>query len=84
MTHYRSRPQPRARLPGSLSFWAYFPGPPRARRVPGPGGSPPPGGAALQYSLLVNTGTIEEMRVRPFNGQEWERQYPQGHGEYDR
>lgn len=30
----------------------------------------------------VDPGTIEELTVRPFNGQEWESQYPQGRGEY--
>jgi hypothetical protein len=32
----------------------------------------------------LDPGTLEEMIVKPFNGREWERQYPQGRGEYDR
>jgi len=30
----------------------------------------------------LDPGTIEELTVRPFNGQNWEGQYPQGRGEY--
>lgn len=32
----------------------------------------------------LDPGTLEEMIVKPINGREWERQYPQGRGEYDR
>jgi hypothetical protein len=32
----------------------------------------------------LDTGTLEEMTVIPCNGREWERQYPQGRGEYTR
>jgi len=32
----------------------------------------------------LDPGTLEEMTVRPFNGQEWEQQYPEGRGDYDR
>jgi hypothetical protein len=32
----------------------------------------------------LDPGTIAEMTVRPFNGQEWEQQYPEGHGQYAR
>jgi hypothetical protein len=32
----------------------------------------------------LDAGTLEQMTVRPFNGQDWERQYPEGHGDYDR
>jgi hypothetical protein len=32
----------------------------------------------------LDPGTLEEMTVKPFNGREWERQYPQGRGEYAR
>ena len=31
----------------------------------------------------LDPGTLE-MTVKPFNGREWEQQYPEGHGEYDR
>ena len=31
----------------------------------------------------LDAGTIEEMTVRPFNGREWEAQYPKGRGEYN-
>ena len=30
----------------------------------------------------LEPATVEEMTVTPFNGREWERQYPQGRGEY--
>ncbi len=30
----------------------------------------------------LDAGTIREMSIRPFNGQEWEKQYPKGRGEY--
>lgn len=30
----------------------------------------------------LDAGTIEELTVRSFNGQEWEKQYPKGRGEY--
>ncbi len=30
----------------------------------------------------VDAGTIQEMSIRPFNGKEWEKQYPKGRGEY--
>jgi hypothetical protein len=32
----------------------------------------------------LDPGTLEEMTVRPFNGQEWEKQYPEGRGDYAR
>jgi hypothetical protein len=32
----------------------------------------------------LDPGTLTEMTVRKFNGREWEQQYPQGHGEYQR
>lgn len=32
----------------------------------------------------LDAGTVEEMTVRPFNGQEWEKGYPQGRGQFDR
>ena len=30
----------------------------------------------------LDAGTIEGLTIRPFNGQEWEKQYPKGKGEY--
>jgi hypothetical protein len=30
----------------------------------------------------IDPGTIEELTVRPFDGRDWERQYPKGRGEY--
>jgi hypothetical protein len=30
----------------------------------------------------LDAGTVEDMTVRPFNGREWEKQYPQGRGTY--
>jgi hypothetical protein len=30
----------------------------------------------------LDPGTVESMAVEPFNGREWERQYPRGRGEY--
>jgi hypothetical protein len=30
----------------------------------------------------LDAGTLEEMTITPFNGQEWERQYPRGRGEF--
>ena len=30
----------------------------------------------------LDPGTVEEMTITPFNGREWERQYPGGRGEY--
>ncbi len=32
----------------------------------------------------LDPGTLNEMTVTPINGQEWERQYPQGRGDFDR
>jgi len=32
----------------------------------------------------LDAGTLEHMTVTACNGREWERQFPQGHGEYDR
>ncbi len=32
----------------------------------------------------LDAGTVEEMTVAPFNGQEWEKGYPQGRGGFDR
>jgi hypothetical protein len=31
----------------------------------------------------LDPGTVEEMTVEPFNGREWEKQYPKGRGEYE-
>lgn len=28
----------------------------------------------------LDEGTIEKVTVKPFNGKEWEKQYPQGRG----
>ncbi len=28
----------------------------------------------------LDAGTVESLTIRPFNGLEWERQYPSGHG----
>src|SRR5262249_45540904 len=28
----------------------------------------------------LDPGTVEEMTIKPFNGQEWEKQYPEGRG----
>jgi hypothetical protein len=30
----------------------------------------------------LDPGTVESMTIRPFNGREWEQQYPKGRGEY--
>jgi hypothetical protein len=30
----------------------------------------------------LDAGTVEGMTVTPFNGREWEKQYPNGRGEY--
>ena len=30
----------------------------------------------------LDPATVEDMTVTPFNGREWERQYPQGRGEF--
>src|SRR5437870_8842407 len=30
----------------------------------------------------IDPGTVESMTVEPFNGREWERQYPSGRGEF--
>lgn len=30
----------------------------------------------------LDPGTVEDMTVEPFNGREWEKQYPKGRGEY--
>jgi hypothetical protein len=32
----------------------------------------------------LDAGTVEEITIRPFDGQHWERQYPKGRGEYSR
>ena len=32
----------------------------------------------------IDPGTLQEMTVRPFNGQDWEGQYPKGRGDYAR
>lgn len=32
----------------------------------------------------LDAGTLEEMTVIPFDGREWDQQYPQGRGEYAR
>ena len=42
-----------------------------------------PDGFSVNVRCL-DAGTLEAMTVIPFNGQEWERQLPQGHGEYAR
>ena len=42
-----------------------------------------PDGFSINARCL-DPGTLEEMTVRPFNGQEWEQQYPKGRGEYPR
>ena len=31
----------------------------------------------------LDEGTVGSMTVRPFNGREWEKQYPQGRGAYN-
>ena len=30
----------------------------------------------------LDPGTVEDMAITPFNGREWEQQYPQGRGEF--
>jgi hypothetical protein len=30
----------------------------------------------------IDSGTIDELTITPFNGREWEAQYPKGRGEY--
>ncbi|MDE2449032.1 MAG: GFA family protein [Gammaproteobacteria bacterium] len=40
-----------------------------------------PDGFSINARCL-DPGTLEEMTVRPFNGQEWEQQYPKGRGDY--
>jgi hypothetical protein len=40
-----------------------------------------PDGFSINARCL-DAGTIEELKVRAFNGQNWEQQYPQGRGEY--
>lgn len=40
-----------------------------------------PDGFSINARCL-DPGTLQEMTVRPFDGQEWERQYAQGRGEY--
>lgn len=42
-----------------------------------------PDGFSINARCL-DPGTIESLTVRPFNGQEWERQYPQGRAQYPR
>lgn len=32
----------------------------------------------------LDAGTVEEITIRQFDGQHWERQYPKGRGEYSR
>jgi hypothetical protein len=32
----------------------------------------------------LDPGTVEGMTVTPFNGREWEKQYPEGRGEFTR
>jgi hypothetical protein len=32
----------------------------------------------------LDPGTVEGMAVTPFNGREWEKQYPEGRGEFTR
>jgi len=40
-----------------------------------------PDGFSVNVRCLDH-GTIEEITVRPFDGREWEAQYPEGRGEY--
>jgi hypothetical protein len=40
-----------------------------------------PDGFSINARCL-DPGTVREMTVRPFNGKDWEGQYPQGRGEY--
>jgi centromere protein V len=42
-----------------------------------------PDGFSINARCL-DPGTIESLTVRPFNGQEWERQYPEGRADYPR
>ncbi|HEX3844380.1 MAG TPA: GFA family protein [Steroidobacteraceae bacterium] len=42
-----------------------------------------PDGFSINARCL-DPGTLVEMTVRPFNGQEWEQQHPEGHGKYER
>jgi hypothetical protein len=42
-----------------------------------------PDGFSINARCL-DAGTLTEMTIRPFNGQEWERQYPKGRGDYAR
>lgn len=30
----------------------------------------------------LDPGTVERMTIKPFNGREWEKQYPRGRGDY--
>jgi hypothetical protein len=32
----------------------------------------------------LDPGTVESISIRPFNGREWEQEYPQGRGDYAR
>jgi len=31
----------------------------------------------------LDEGTVEEMRIAPLDGRNWEQSYPKGRGEYD-
>jgi hypothetical protein len=42
-----------------------------------------PDGFSINARCL-DPGTIESLTVRPFNGREWERQYPKGRADYPR
>ena len=33
-------------------------------------------------ACCLDPGTVQSMTVEPFNGKEWEQQYPQGRGEF--
>ena len=40
-----------------------------------------PGGFSINARCL-DAGTVEAMTIREFNGREWEKQLPEGRGEY--
>jgi centromere protein V len=42
-----------------------------------------PDGFSINVRCL-DPGTIETLTVRPFNGQDWEQQYPKGRAEFSR
>jgi hypothetical protein len=41
-----------------------------------------PDGFSVNVRCL-HPGTIHSLTIEPFNGREWERQYPEGRGRYD-